>query len=260
MERSGGIAAIVCDTTGNTVRQGYCYTCLAIGGGISVGSLRKRAFPNTRFQNTALCDLKEKDIGFYALVLDSVLGGALRTRVPKSTRKQWNTASRNAENRLRFGTRAQNVRVGVRQNGFCADFVFLSRRISSWSLSPVFFSPRFCGELKCAEKSSKKIAGKILQNLYIKHPRQLSAEGPELKMQHLARRFGLSKCLSGPFRTMQIMQSRCAMRFESRRPPNPLKHGPTSLNKEVGPCFLGDKSMWRIPSVSSPSDYSIWKS
>ena len=36
MERSGGVAAIVCDTI---VRQGYCYTCLAIGGGISVGSL-----------------------------------------------------------------------------------------------------------------------------------------------------------------------------------------------------------------------------
>ena len=36
----GGVAAIVCDTTGNTVRQGYCYTCLAIGGGISIGSLR----------------------------------------------------------------------------------------------------------------------------------------------------------------------------------------------------------------------------
>ena len=33
MERSGGGAAIVCDTTGNTVRQGYCYTCLTIGGG-----------------------------------------------------------------------------------------------------------------------------------------------------------------------------------------------------------------------------------
>ena len=28
----GGVAAIVCNTTGNTVRQGYCYTCLAIGG------------------------------------------------------------------------------------------------------------------------------------------------------------------------------------------------------------------------------------
>ena len=33
MERSGGAAAIVCDTTENTVRQGYCYTCLVIGGG-----------------------------------------------------------------------------------------------------------------------------------------------------------------------------------------------------------------------------------
>ena len=32
-ERSGGVAAIVCDTTGNTVRQRYCYTCLAGGGG-----------------------------------------------------------------------------------------------------------------------------------------------------------------------------------------------------------------------------------
>ena len=28
----GGVAAIVCDTTGNTVRQGYC--CLGIGGGV----------------------------------------------------------------------------------------------------------------------------------------------------------------------------------------------------------------------------------
>ena len=33
-ERSGCVAAIVCDTTRNTVRQGYCYTCLAIGGGV----------------------------------------------------------------------------------------------------------------------------------------------------------------------------------------------------------------------------------
>ena len=32
MEIKGGVAAIVCDTTGNAVRQGYCYTCLAIGG------------------------------------------------------------------------------------------------------------------------------------------------------------------------------------------------------------------------------------
>ena len=30
-ERSGGVAAIACDTTENTVRQGCCYTCLATG-------------------------------------------------------------------------------------------------------------------------------------------------------------------------------------------------------------------------------------
>ena len=34
----------------------------------------------------------------------------------------------------------------------------------------------------------------------------------------------------------------------------------TSLNKEVGPFFLGDSSIWSLPSVSSLSDYSIWKS
>ena len=32
MESKGGVAAIVCDTTGNAVRQWYCYTYLAIGG------------------------------------------------------------------------------------------------------------------------------------------------------------------------------------------------------------------------------------
>ena len=40
-ERSGGVPATVCDTTGNTVRQGYSYTCLAIGRGTSVGSLSR---------------------------------------------------------------------------------------------------------------------------------------------------------------------------------------------------------------------------
>ena len=34
----------------------------------------------------------------------------------------------------------------------------------------------------------------------------------------------------------------------------------TSLNKEVRPFFLGDNSIWRFPSVSSLSDYSIWGS
>ena len=34
----------------------------------------------------------------------------------------------------------------------------------------------------------------------------------------------------------------------------------TSLNKEVRPFFLGDNSIWSLPSVSSLSDYSIWRS
>ena len=39
------------------------------------------------------------------------------------------------------------------------------------------FSPHFCGK-KCPEKSSRKIPGKILQSLYNKNPRHISAEGP----------------------------------------------------------------------------------
>ena len=34
----------------------------------------------------------------------------------------------------------------------------------------------------------------------------------------------------------------------------------TSLNKESRPFSLGDKSIWSFPSVSSLSDYSIWRS
>ena len=34
----------------------------------------------------------------------------------------------------------------------------------------------------------------------------------------------------------------------------------TSLNKEVRPFFLSDDSIWGLPSVSSLSDYSIWRS
>ena len=34
----------------------------------------------------------------------------------------------------------------------------------------------------------------------------------------------------------------------------------TSLNEESRPVFLGDNSIWRFPSVSSFSDYSIWTS
>ena len=34
----------------------------------------------------------------------------------------------------------------------------------------------------------------------------------------------------------------------------------TSLNKEVRPFFLSDNSIWSLPSLSSLSDYSIWRS
>ena len=34
----------------------------------------------------------------------------------------------------------------------------------------------------------------------------------------------------------------------------------TFLNEEVRPFFLGDNSIWSFPSVSSLSDYSIWRS
>ena len=34
----------------------------------------------------------------------------------------------------------------------------------------------------------------------------------------------------------------------------------TSLNKEVRPFFLGDNSIWRLPSPSSLNDYSSWRS
>ena len=38
----GGIAAIVCDTLKNVVRQSYYYTYLAIRGPISPGTLREK--------------------------------------------------------------------------------------------------------------------------------------------------------------------------------------------------------------------------
>ena len=42
--------------------------------------------------------------------------------------------------------------------------------------------------------------------------------------------------------------------------PMHLENPVTSLNKELGPLFLSDDSIWSCPSVSSLSDYSIWRS
>ena len=43
------------------------------------------------------------------------------------------------------------------------------------------------------------------------------------------------------------------------RPCN-LENPVTALNKEVRPFFLVDNSIWSFRSVSSLSDYSIWRS
>ena len=71
--RSGGVAAIVCDTTGNTVRQRYCYTCLAMGGGGYFGrvtkalnglrSLHKRGIVHRDIKPANIFLKKQKDEG-----------------------------------------------------------------------------------------------------------------------------------------------------------------------------------------------------
>ena len=75
-ESSGGVAAIVCDTTGNTVRQGCCYTCLAIRGDISVGSLRlgglEKALTPPRFKIPTRMELLFKSLRGLQLQLSGV--------------------------------------------------------------------------------------------------------------------------------------------------------------------------------------------
>ena len=73
-----------------------------------------------------------------------------------------------------------SIRVGFWQNGFFADFYFWAAGFFR-GFSRRIFSPHFCGK-KRPEKSSRKIPGKILQNLYNKNPRHISAKGPA---QHL---------------------------------------------------------------------------
>ena len=81
------------------------------------------------------------------------------------------------------------VRVVSWQNGFFADsYLFWAAGFSS--RIPICFGPAdflrgFCRRIcsphfrgkKCPEKSSRKIPGKILQYLYYKNPRHISAEG-----------------------------------------------------------------------------------
>ena len=70
----------------------------------------------------------------------------------------------------------QNVSPGILQNGFFADFYFWAAGFFR-GFSRRIFSPHFCGK-KCPEKSSRKIPGKILQNLYNKILQHISADCP----------------------------------------------------------------------------------
>ena len=77
-------------------------------------------------------------------------------------------------------TARPSLRVGFWQNGFFADFYFWAAGFFR------IFSPDFLSSFlweKSPEKSSRKIPGKILQKLYNKNPRHISAEGPG---QHLS--------------------------------------------------------------------------
>ena len=48
--------------------------------------------------------------------------------------------------------------------------------------------------------------------------------------------------------------------FDLQTPKSSTLRTLTSLNKESRPFFLSDNSIWWFPSVSSLSDYSIWRS
>ena len=91
-----------------------------------------------------------------------------------------NFSNRNNSRNQNFSIASVSVfwalfRVGFWQNGFFVDFYFCAAGFFRGFCRRIF-SPHFCGK-KCPEKSSRKIPGKILQNLYNKNPRQLSAEG-----------------------------------------------------------------------------------
>ena len=60
---------------------------------------------------------------------------------------------------------------------FSRIFIFGPPDFFFFGFSRRSFSPHFCGK-KWPEKSSRKIPGKILQNLYNKNPRHISAERP----------------------------------------------------------------------------------
>ena len=98
----------------------------------------------------------------------------------------------------------QIVRVGFGQNGFFADFYFWATGFFRGFCRRIF-SPHFCGK-KWPEKSSRKIPGKILQNLYNKNPPTHFCRGAGPKIENF--RDGYLADVRGSFgRTSQAKNS-----------------------------------------------------
>ena len=90
----------------------------------------------------------------------------------------WNLRIAGLRRFARIARTLWKVRVGFGQNGFSADFCFWAARFFRGFCRRIF---SFSWE-KCPERSSRKIPGKILQNLYNKNPWRISAKGPGQEM------------------------------------------------------------------------------
>ena len=152
-----------------------------------------------------------------------------------------------------------SLRVGSWQNGFFADFYFWAAGFFR-GFSRRIFSPHFCGK-KCPEKSSRKIPGKILQNLYNRNPRHISAEGagqylsdtPLLRAMGF---FGVSTCQLGAippplFQSITPLERACDV--EVRYPP-PLKRGISAI---LARYPMKTRQMGAIPPCAIQSQKGI---
>ena len=138
---------------------------------------------------------------------------------------------------------SKSLRVGFRQSGFFADFYFRAAGFFRGFCCRIF-SPHFCGE-KCPEKSSRKIPGKILQNLYNKNPRHISAEGPGQKSQKtFENEFGTVPPLAEVARALRARSAEKVSKMS-------LAPGhPKSLKKDSGTVWEGSgespEAVWRV--------------
>ena len=99
-------------------------------------------------------------------------------------------------------------------------------------------------------------AGAFLCSLNTKTPEQAFSE-PSGKQTGLLEAHSRVYVLR--LASVTLQEERFRVLCTRRTPNGPLKTL-TSLNTEVRPFFLSDNSIWSFLSVSSLSDYSIWRS